>query len=220
LLDNQEEEDKEMWLFKFRELVGSIIVLESPLSISSLERLLEIPQEQIRCRLDFLHSILSIPDSKDVPVKLLHLSFHDFLTDPQKKSQFWVDKRETHERLASKCLKLLSSPEGLWQNICKLLNPGTPRSEIDEQIITTCLSPELQYACRYWVHHLEQSGCHIRDGDPTHLFPQKYFLYWLEAMSLTGEAYKCIHMIRRLQVLTEVLSLFFAFIVTSILIYL
>ncbi|KAI9775015.1 MAG: hypothetical protein M1839_001615 [Geoglossum umbratile] len=85
LLDDQEEEDKEVWLLGFQELVGSIIVLESPLSISSLEQLLKILQMQIRCRLDSLHSILSIPDSKSAPVRILHLSFHDFLIDPQKK---------------------------------------------------------------------------------------------------------------------------------------
>ncbi|KAI9867269.1 MAG: hypothetical protein M1813_009547 [Trichoglossum hirsutum] len=205
LLDDQEEGDKEAWLLGFRELVGSIIVLESPLSITLLGQLLKIPQKRIRCRLDSLHSILSIPDSEDLPIRLLHLSFRDFLVDPQKrgKSLFWVDKRETHEKLASKCLELLSSPEGLRQDMCKLLNPGTLRSEIDERTIAICLPSELQYACRYWAHHLEQSDCHIHDGDPIHLFLQKYLLYWLEAISLIGEAYKCIYIINRLRVLAK-----------------
>jgi hypothetical protein len=211
LLDDQEEEDKETWLHGFQELVGSIIILESPLSITSLEQLLKIQQERIRCRLNSLHSILSIPDSEDVPIRLLHLSFRDFLVNPLKKgkSPFWVNERETHERLASKCLNLLS--EVLRRNICKLQNPGTLRSEIDKRTIAICLPAQLQYACRYWVHHLEQSDCHIHEGDPIHLFLQKYFLYWLEAMSLVGEAYKCIHIVKRLQALTEVRSFFFAF---------
>ncbi|KAI9764570.1 MAG: hypothetical protein M1839_005882 [Geoglossum umbratile] len=206
LLNDQEEEDKETWLSGFRELVGSIIVLESPLSITSLEQLLKIPQRRIRCRLDSLHSVLAIPDSEDLPIRLLHLSFRDFLVDPQKKGKnlFWVDKRETHKRLASRCLELLSSLEGLQKNICKLPNPGTLRSEIDEQTIATCLSPGLQYACRYWVHHLEHSDSHIYDGGPIYLFLQKYLLYWLEAMSLIREAYKCIYMINRLQSLAKV----------------
>jgi NACHT domain len=208
LFDDEDEADKERRTSEFRDIVGSIIVLESPLSISSLARLLQISKEDIKCRLDSLHSVLNILDSEDLPVRLLHLSFRDFLVDPQKKgkSPFWVDERETHERLASKCLKLLSSPEGLRQNICKLLNPGTLRCEVDKQTIAICLPPELQYACRYWVYHLEQSNRHIHDGDSIHLFLQKYLLYWLEAMSLVGEAYKCIYMINRLQALTEVRS--------------
>ncbi|KAI9857277.1 MAG: hypothetical protein M1813_008315 [Trichoglossum hirsutum] len=205
LVDDEDEENKERWASEFQEIVGSIVVLESPLSVVSLAHLLGIPKDDVSCRLDSLHSVLSIHDSQDVPVRLLHLSFRDFLVDPQKKgkSSFWVDERETHERLANKCLELLSSPDGLQQNICKLLNPGTLRSKIDEQTIAICLSPELQYACRYWVHHLERSSCHIHNEDPIHLFLQKYFLYWLEAMSLIGEAYKCIHIIKRLQGLTE-----------------
>ncbi|KAH0556398.1 hypothetical protein GP486_005680 [Trichoglossum hirsutum] len=212
LLSGQEEEDKRTWLHRFRELIGAIAILESPLSITSLAHLLQIPQKQIRCRLGSLHSVLNIPNSEHVPIRLLHLSFREFLIDPQKQgnSPFWVGEKETHERLVSQCLKLMSSPNGLQQNMCKLLNPRTLRSEIGEQKIAICLPPELQYACRYWVHHLEQSGGHIHDGDPTYLFLQKHLLYWLEAMSLIGEAYKCIYMINRLQALAEVRS-FFAF---------
>jgi hypothetical protein len=210
LFDDEDEADKQRKTSEFRDIVGSIVVLESPLSISSLAHFFQISKEDVRCRLDSLQSVLSVPDREDLPVRLLHLSFRDFLVDPQKKekSPFWVDERKTHKRLASKCLELLSSPEGLQQNMCKLLNPGTLRSEIDERTIAIYLPPELQYACRYWVHHLEQSDRHIHDGDPIHLFFQKYLLYWLEAMSLIGEAYKCIHIIKRLQALTEVRSFF------------
>ncbi|KAI9776915.1 MAG: hypothetical protein M1839_009157, partial [Geoglossum umbratile] len=205
LFDDEDEADKQRRISEFQDIVGSIVILESPLSISSLAHLFRISKEDIRCRLDSLHSVLSIPDNEDLPVRLLHLSFRDFLIDPLKKgkSPFWVDERETHKRLARKCLELLSSLEGLRQNMCELPNPGTLRSEIDERTVAICLSPELQYACRYWAHHLERSDRHIHDGDPIHLFLQKYFLYWLEAMSLIGEAYKCIHIIKKLQALTE-----------------
>jgi hypothetical protein len=217
LFDDEDEEDKERWVSDFREIVGSIVVLESPLSIVSLARLLGIPKDDISCRLDSLHSVLSVPHSEDVPVKLLHLSFREFLVDPQKqgKSPFWVDEKEIHERLASKCLELMSSPKGLRQNMCNLLMPGALKCEIDEQTIAICLPPGLQYACRYWAHHLEQSIRRIYDGDSVHLFLQKYFLYWLEAMSLIGEVYRCVHMIDSLQALAYV-RLFYAFYCNSL----
>jgi len=179
LLAEQEEEDRGTWLHGLRELVGVIAILESPLSITSLAHLLQIPQKQIRCRLDSLHSVLNIPNSEHVPVRLLHLSFREFLIDPQKqgKSPFWVDEKETHERLASQCLKLMSSPNGLQQNMCNLLVPGTLRSDIDERTIARSLPAELQYTCCYWVHHLEQSKGRIYDRNSVHLFLQKYFLY-------------------------------------------
>jgi len=204
--DKEDEEDKERRISEFREIVGSIVVLESPLSIISLARLLGIPRVDISCRLDLLHSVLSIPVNEDMPVRLLHLSFRDFLLDPQKrkKSQFWVDERETHKRLAGKCLQLMSSPKGLRQNMCNLLRPGTLRSEIDKQAIANCLPPEVQYACRNWIYHLEQSKGRICDGDVVHTFLQKNFLYWLEAMSLIGEAPESIRMINSLQLPIDV----------------
>ncbi|KAF2835297.1 HET-domain-containing protein [Patellaria atrata CBS 101060] len=203
LFEDEDEVDMQRRTSEFREVVGSIIVLESPLSISSLARLLSIPKEDIRCGLDSLRSVLNIPDCEYIPIRLLHLSFREFLVDPRKKgkSPFWIDEKETHERLVAKCLQLMSSSEGLRQNICNLQRLGTLQSEINKCIIAKSLPPELQYACRYWVHHLEQSKWHIHDGDVIHLFLQKYFLYWLEAMSLIGDAYKCIHMIHSLQTL-------------------
>jgi len=96
----------------------------------------------------------------------------------------------------------MSSPEGLREDMYDLKNPGTLRSEIDKQ--ANCLPPELQYACRYWVYHLEQSKRNIYDGDLSHCFLQKYFLYWLEAISLIKETYKCIYLINSLQALAHV----------------
>jgi hypothetical protein len=47
LLDAQENDQKDEWLLVFRDVVGSIIVLESPLSVISLACLLQVPQEDI-----------------------------------------------------------------------------------------------------------------------------------------------------------------------------
>jgi hypothetical protein len=209
LLVEQEEDEKEAWLQAFRKLVGSIVVLESPLSIASLANLLQLPQGEVECRLDALHSVLSVPDDQDTPVRLLHLSFRDFLVDRQRqgKSQFWINARDLHKSLASFCLELMSGPDGLHQNICNLEAPGTMMSEIDKGTITGRLSPELQYACRYWVRHIEQSQQKITDGDATHLFLQKHLLHWFEAMSLIRESSKCVHLLLNLQALIRVSSL-------------
>lgn len=208
MLIGKEERDKEPWLQAFRELVGSIVVLESPLSIVSLARLLQVPQTQVQHRLKGLHSVLSIPSKEDVPIRLLHLSFREFLVDPQKqgKSLFWVDEKSTHKKLASRCLELVSGLSGLHQDMCSLPGPGALRSEIDEGRITSSLSPDLQYACRYWVDHLKQGQQDIVDGDTTHLFLQKHLLHWLEAMSLIRESSRCVHLLDSLQALAGVRS--------------
>ncbi|CAN9481224.1 unnamed protein product [Alternaria alternata] len=205
LLSEQEEDEKETWLRAFREVVGSIVVLQSPLSTASLTRLLRVSQDEIKCQLDFLHSVLSVPNSKDIPIRLLHLSFREFLVDPQKqgKSLFWVDEKSTHQKLASCCLELMSGPSSLHQDMCSLLEPGVLRSEINEGTIASSLPPDLQYACRYWVDHLKQSQHDIVDGDTTHLFLQKHLLHWLEAMSLIRESSRCVDLLDSLQALAS-----------------
>jgi hypothetical protein len=209
LFDAQENDQKDEWILMFRDVIGSIVVLESPLSVISLACLLQVPQEDITCQLDSLHSVLSIPHNKTSPIRLLHLSFREFLVDPQKQGQspFWVDEKHTHKKLTSCCLKLMSGSSGLRRNTCDLSGPGVLRSEIDEGTIARSLSPGLQYACRYWVNHLKQSKQHIFDGDTTHLFLQDHLLHWLEVMSLIRESSRCVHLLNSLQVLVGVGSI-------------
>jgi WD40 repeat protein len=206
LLSDQEEDEKETWLQAFRDLVGSIVTLEAPLSIVSLASLLQISQEDVRCRLDHLHSVLRVPDSEYVPVRLLHLSFREFLVDPKKQGQspFWIDEKSTHKKVASRCLELMS--RGLHQDICNLSEPGVLRSEIDENIVVNSLLPDMQYACRYWVNHCVEGQQEIIDGDTAHLFLQKHLLHWLEAMSLMKESSRCVHLLDKLQALASVRS--------------
>ncbi|KIX07175.1 uncharacterized protein Z518_01828 [Rhinocladiella mackenziei CBS 650.93] len=80
--------------------------------------------------------------------------------------------------------QLLSGSNGLRENLCDLDYPGQPRRELDSIIINERLSPAFQYACRYWVHHVQRSMVPIHDDDEVHKFLRKHFLHWLEALSL------------------------------------
>ena len=184
--------------------------MKSPLSIISLGHLLDIAKEDISCQLELLHSVLDISTDEKKPVRLLHLSFRDFLLGSQR-NPFWIDERKTHENLASKCIRLMSSHKGLRKNMCNLLRPGTLRNEIETPIIEQCLQPELQYACCYWVYHLQQRDLAICDNDSeVYDFLQNYFLYWLEAMSLIQKAAESIRMIISLQLLIDVRHFYLA----------
>jgi hypothetical protein len=159
-------------------------------------------------RLRTLHSVLSVPANQDSPVRLLHLSFRDFLIDPEKRgSLFWVDESETHKIIATKCLELMSKPDCLRENICSLETSGKLRTEIDCRIINDSLQTDVRYACRYWVHHLEQSKGRIRDQSRVHSFLQKHFLHWLEALSLMGRISESIGLIGTLQSIIAVSSI-------------
>lgn len=72
----------------------------------------------------------------------------------------------------------------LQKNICNLCSPGTPVGEVPDKQIEQCLPGELQYACIYWVQHLQESKNPLLDNGDVHLFLRKHFLFWLEALSL------------------------------------
>ena len=196
---------------RFRAVVGSIVLLAEPLSIRSLARLLDIPEDTVFHQLQPLRSVLRVPASADSesPVRTFHLSFRDFLVDPEKandpeKFPFWVDERETHKRLAIRCLELLSTDKTLRKDVCGLRLPGTLRSEINQNIIDTNLPPDVQYACRYWVYHWKESRCLIRDGDLVDRFLTRHLLHWLEALGLLGRVSESIDMVDNLLALLNV----------------
>jgi hypothetical protein len=202
------DEEQAAIVKEFCEIVGTIVILADPLPIESLARLLGISKRTIGHRLSMLHSVLNIPSDMDAPVKLLHLSFRDFLVDPVKRdtNPFWVDEKMAHEHLASKCLNLLSERNYLKKDICNLGAPGRLRTEVDQQTIDDCLPADVQYACLYWVYHLKESKAMIRDGELAHNFLKRYFLHWLEALSLTGRIFESIRLIDELQSVVNVSS--------------
>ncbi|KAF2625514.1 hypothetical protein BU25DRAFT_345970 [Macroventuria anomochaeta] len=198
--DKEREEHCNM----LRYVLGSIVVLLSPLSASGLSALLHVVEEDVRQTFEDLHAILNISEDRTQLLRLHHPSFRDFLLSKDRcgDDSFWVEERSAHKKLASCCLQLMYAPDGLRQDMCSLLKPGTLRSEVEEETVASSMPPELQYACRYWVQHLERSQQSIADKDAVHVFLQTHLLHWLEAMSLMGETGQCVRLLARLQALS------------------
>jgi hypothetical protein len=186
LLDDQEsdESEQQQLLQEFQKVMGIIILLAVPLSINTLSLFLGIRADRIGHLLDLFRSVLSIPCDRDQPVRILHLSFRDFLV--QSGGKFHVDEPKTHKEIAKSCVETMRSR--LHRDICHLVSPGTQRADIDSQYIHHYIPPELQYSCRYWVHHLEKSQISSSEAEDVQQFLQKHFLHWLEAMGLLGLA--------------------------------
>jgi hypothetical protein len=200
--------DKEKLYQEFRMIVGSIVTLTEPLSVTSLAALLNMNRGTIGLRLRPLHSVLRVPADPETPVRTLHLSFSEFLlSDKLRNRPFGVDGPATHRMLLTKCLELLSGPGGLRENLCDLSYPGQQRREIDPIVINEHLSPALQYACRYWVHHAQYSKVQIRDDDEVYVFLREHFLHWLEALSLMNRLAEVIGHVGVLQSLRSVSDL-------------
>lgn len=206
-LENRRDDEKVKIIEEFRRVVGTIVLLEAPLSIKSLSELLQVDSRDISSRLSSLHSVLNVPKYPNSPVKLFHLSFRDFLigtSDRDQKHDFLVNERETHANLAHQCLALLSKDGSIKQDICELGAPGKLRCDIHPSLIDTCLPPHVRYACLYWVFHLKESGGRISDDDETHRFLIKHLIHWLEALSLLGNIGGSLDMVDHLMAMVSV----------------
>ncbi|KAJ5194740.1 NACHT and WD40 domain protein [Penicillium cinerascens] len=180
--DDSDELEQQQLLHEFQEIVGVIILLAAPLSINALSLFIGIRADQISNRLDSFRSVLSVPTNQDLPIRILHLSFRNFLV--QTNSKFLVDERSKHKDIAKLCLKTMR--RHLQRNICNLKSTCTHRADIDPQHLRQYLPPELEYSCRYWAHHLENSNISPFEWEDILCFLQAHFLHWVEATSLLG----------------------------------
>ncbi|KAI4094757.1 MAG: hypothetical protein LQ344_002002 [Seirophora lacunosa] len=193
---------------RFRHIVGSIVSLLSPLPMFQLFNLLKGPQIQSQAELEgtlrTLHAVIHVPNDSNAPVQPLHLSFRDFLLDPNRcfDRQFWVEERDVHRDLVADCLRLLSS--SLSRNICSLPSPGTLKSEVDPATVEAALSPAVQYACRHWAEHARKGEMVVDDHGIIHEFLQTHLLDWLKCMSLMGMITEAISSLLKIVDLTNV----------------
>jgi hypothetical protein len=81
IYQNYTEEEKEDLYNTLREILGSVVILSSPLSTNALATLLYKPKQDVDQALEDLHSILDILDNRTRPFHLYHPSFRDFLLD-------------------------------------------------------------------------------------------------------------------------------------------
>jgi hypothetical protein len=205
--DYTDEERKELYGL-LRHILGSIVVLFSPLSADSLARLLNIAKEDINQSLEDLHAILDIPKDQTHLLRLHHPSFRDFLLNRDRcgNVHFWVDDKQVHRTLAESCIQLMSA--SLKQDICGLDAPGALVADIESSRVERSLPPELQYACLYWIQHLQKSDAQFYDNGQVHLFLQVHLLHWLEALGWIGKSSEGILAILSLEALIPVSLLY------------
>jgi hypothetical protein len=202
-LDYTAEEAEELSCI-LKNLLGSIVTLLFPLSTQSLSKLLNISQEEVDQTLDDLHAILDIPKEPTRPVRLHHPSFRDFLFNRERcgDSNFWVDEKLAHRSLATSCMQLMS--KFLKQDIYGVGWPGALVADIENSRVEQYFPPEIQYACLYWIQHLEKGGIQLCDNDEVYQFLQVHLLHWLEALGWIGKTSEGIFAILSLEAQIQV----------------
>jgi hypothetical protein len=200
------DRDREKPNTEFKQIVGSIVILLDALPAVILDQLLFIRKGTVHRRLRSLHSVLDIPKSQESPIRLLHPSFRDFLLKQQRCSdpRFWINKTKAHDHVFKSCLKLMS--KRLKRDMGNLQLPGALKHTVENGIVENADITEnkfiplgVQYACRHWAYHLLRSKIQLHDNCQVHIFLQKHFLHWIEALCLIGELSEGIFALRSLE---------------------
>ncbi|RAH58519.1 WD domain-containing protein [Aspergillus piperis CBS 112811] len=172
----------------FQLVVGSVITMPEALSLRNLATLLREPCGNIRIILKNLKSVLVVPEDDDSQVSIFHLSFRDFLVDPNRcdDENLLIDEKEANKTLFHRCMDVLREQGSLRRNICNIEHPGTTAVEVSQEIINKHLPHEVQYACWYWGTHINCAGS-FQTKETTQLmnFLKEHFTHWLEVLSLT-----------------------------------
>jgi hypothetical protein len=188
----------------FRRIVGCIVVLSDAMTYTDLATILGEPKSDIISTLHSLHSVLDVPQEETRPIRLLYPSFRDFLLNPARclNQIFLVDARATHCHLLNYYLRLMKNH--LRRNMCNLERPGIRAHDLAKADVDKFIPLPIQYACRYWIHHLQQSNV-----DPIkHLgiidFFQTRFLFWLESLALISRLSDGIIIVRLLEAMLAI----------------
>ena len=183
--DDDPEDDSEA-----RSVLGAVILATNPLSPSTIAILLGLQATDVFPLLSSVHSLLNLQDINS-PVQPFHKSFPDFITDPTRctNKRFWISPPDHHLGLLLGCLELMN--QTLERNMCNL--PDAVRNcEVDdlEERREQYISHALQYACKSWHKHLiyRYTAHTARITSALHDFLEKKFLFWLEVLSVFGDA--------------------------------
>ena len=173
---------------RVRSTIGAVVLVVNPLPPSGIAELVGLDPKEVMLFLTWVHSLLTLNESSNQPVKPFHKSFPDFITDPSRctDTRFYISPRDLHLKLAINCLKMMN--EGLKQNLLSLPNYALNLDVRDlETRIDDRTSIALRYACRFWHSHLTRAEGDVSDAvSHLRIFLEKGFLAWLEVVSAIG----------------------------------
>ena len=127
VLDNAVPRDSVSFVLlknRFLRVVGATITVRAPLCVTALAQIVDMKEKRVEIALRYLHSVIVVPpsDTPDVPLRVLHKSFVDFLTDKNRcvdgnaidKSnatdmRFFIDTPDHEAFLARRCLEVMTN---------------------------------------------------------------------------------------------------------------
>ncbi|KIM73368.1 hypothetical protein PILCRDRAFT_15274, partial [Piloderma croceum F 1598] len=169
----------------FRAVLGAIVTARAPLSDTTIDRLFSLdgPRSsgfilsRLRCLLQW---------SPGQPVRVLHASFEDYLTDPKRcgDQRWFIDMCFHHHQFALSCFRTMKME--LKFNICDLETSHISNDDVLDlpARIQKYIPNHLSYSCRSWAEHVRRTNFRIDIIACLDEFLCRRLLYWLEVLSL------------------------------------
>ena len=145
---------------------------------------------------------------REETVYFVHQSAKDYLSDGKRKDIFPLGQEHEHANIACLCLRIMSHK--LRKDICNLQKPGFRLRDVKQTSISDHIPVYVQYACLYWVDHLQQADSTnqetltLREDCQVLEFFENHFLHWLEALVLLNKLSEAVLVIKSLGSLQKV----------------
>ncbi|KAG2343516.1 hypothetical protein BDR05DRAFT_963087 [Suillus weaverae] len=177
-------------LARFRLIMGQILGTAEPLPLASLNDIRDhFPKQEdhfdVKLMVKCMGSLLSGTTNPDSPIRPLHASFHDFLTDESSSGEFFIDLSKAQQDLAFASLRVME--HGLRFNICGLKSSYLPNSEVPglRERVQKCIPPHLSYSSRFWTSHVRATAFDKELAKEVKLlFDRERVFFWLESLAL------------------------------------
>jgi hypothetical protein len=174
----------------FRTIMGTILAAKDPILPSTIDKLIKPTRPSLHT-ISHLGCVLHW--SYDLPLRVLHPSFAEFLTNRERcgNDEWFIDLAFHHRQLADRCLTCLG--EELHENVLgKRLN-------CKHRPDKTSLPAFIAYASAFWIDHV----CLVSDDvsvlvEKVGQFLNQHLLHWFEAMSIILRTNETIGLLEKL----------------------
>lgn len=185
----------ETFVSDFHNIMGTILVARDPLSPSAVDNLIKLARPSLHT-ISYLGCVVHW--SPNQPIRILHPSFGDFLTNRARCGDDWYIEPAYHDRqLAHHCLKHLGVE--LHENVLGLKLDCRQRPE------PSCLAEDVVYASTFWVDHTctvdDETSALVVESDK---FLDLHLLHWFETMSIAGRVGATTNLLARLRAWLQV----------------
>lgn len=135
-----------------RLIIGTILLMFEPLPLDEIEHLLGLGNGDGWATLRGLNFVFILPNEHKKPVRVFHGSLHNFLTNPQRSTTYFINPSKYHFKIGRLCLELMTN--NLRRDVGNIEDPLSNSDSHKLSCGYQCIDGALRYACRYWAEHL------------------------------------------------------------------